>query len=152
MARRRPRLAVSFKETRSRTKQMFADGTRVDNILKRYATAGVDATVAPYLFGQQLAAAPFGVDQGRDYQQQLSAVTAVREYFEALPSRIRERFGNQPSRLVEFLGDERNREEAEKLGLVKPAEKPAGKPVDPPAKPVEPPAGAPVKAPGTMST
>lgn len=132
----RKRLAVSFKEVQSRTKQMFRDGTRIDNVLKRYGTAGVDSAMAPWLFAQGMASAPFGVDQGRDYHSQLSAVTSVRQYFEALPSKVRARFGNDPAQMLEFLGDEKNREEAEKLGLVKAPEK---APISPPVKPEEKP-------------
>lgn len=134
---KRKRLAVSFKEVQSRTKQMFRDGTRIDNVLKKYATAGVDSAMAPWLFAQGMATAPFGVDQGKDYHAQLSAVTAVRQYFESLPSRLRLRFGNDPGQFVAFVSDSRNREEAEKLGLVKAPEK---APISPPAKPAENPA------------
>lgn len=122
---------------------MFRDGTRIDNVLKRYATAGVDSAMAPWLFAQGMASAPFGVDQGKDYHAQLAAVTGVRQYFEALPSKVRARFGNDPSQMLEFLGDSRNREEAEKLGLVKAPEAPISPPVKPeekpPAKPEEKP-------------
>lgn len=139
----RKRLAVSFKESQSRTKQMFRDGTRIDNVLKRYATAGVDSAMAPWLFAQGMANAPFGVDQGKDYHAQLAAVTAVRQYFEALPSKVRARFGNDPSQMLEFLGDEKNREEAVKLGLVTAPEAPvppSAMPTEvPPVKPAAPP-------------
>lgn len=134
---KRKRLAVSFKEVQSRTKQMFRDGTRIDNVLKKYATAGVDSAMAPWLFAQGMATAPFGVDQGKDYHAQLSAVTAVRQYFESLPAKLRARFGNDPAQFVAFVSDDRNREEAEKLGLVKAPEKApisTGKPSEKPPK------------------
>lgn len=137
----RKRLVVSFKESESRTKQMFREGTRIDNVLKRYATAGVDSAMAPWLFAQNMANAPFGIDQGKDYHAQLSAVTKVRQYFEALPAKVRARFGNDPSQLLDFLGDDRNRDEAVKLGLVKAPEAPippSARPTEvPPAKPAE---------------
>lgn len=137
---KRKRLAVSFKEVQSRTKQMFRDGTRIDNVLKKYATAGVDSAMAPWLFAQGMATAPFGVDQGKDYHAQLSAVTSVRQYFESLPAKLRARFGNDPAQFVAFVSDDRNREEAEKLGLVKAPDKaPVSPPVKSPAKPEEKP-------------
>lgn len=129
--------AISFKQTVSLTKQAFRDGTRIDAVLKRYATVGVDAGRAPHLFQQSMAAAPFGVDQGRDYQAQLNAIVSVQQYFEALPSRVRARFENRPAHLVAFLADEANRKEAEELGLVeKPVE---ASPAVPPVAPVSPP-------------
>lgn len=136
--------SISFKGSQSRTKQAFRDGTRIDTILKRYATLGVDATIAPHLFQQNMARMPFGVDVGRDYHAQLNAVVAVREYFEALPSRVRARFGNDPGQLLSFLSDEGNRKEAEELGLVvkpdvppvvTPAPGGSGTPVTPPVPP-----------------
>lgn len=40
------------------------------------------------------------------------------EAFEALPSSIRNRFHNSPQELLDFVSDEKNRPEAEKLGLL----------------------------------
>lgn len=44
------------------------------------------------------------------------------ESFMALPSKIRDRFQNSPQMLLEFLSDDKNRPEAEKLGLLKKVE------------------------------
>lgn len=57
---------------------------------------------------------------------------AERQFME-LPAHIRKRFDNDPQKLVAFLSDERNREEAEELGLIEKTIKqivPAGKPVE----------------------
>ena len=59
-----------------------------------------------------------------DYRESLLMVNKARDMFMSLDSRIRERFSNDPGRLLEFLGDDKNREEALKLGLLKPVEPP----------------------------
>lgn len=53
-----------------------------------------------------------------DYQACLDSLNVAAAQFAALPSALRDRFGNDPSRLFEFLSDERNRSEAERLGLI----------------------------------
>lgn len=53
-----------------------------------------------------------------DYHTALNRVLAVQDEFEALPAQIRARFENDPAKLIEFLEDEKNRPEAENLGLV----------------------------------
>lgn len=136
--------AKSFKGTVSRTKQSFRDGTRIDVILKRYATLGVDATLAPALFEQGLARATFGVDLGKDYQQQLTAVTRVQQYFESLPSALRARFENSPAKFAQFVTDPANLEEGRKLGIFDPApEEPDVAPAAPKVAPAAPAPSAP---------
>lgn len=53
-----------------------------------------------------------------DYQSSLNAIIAAEEAFMAMPADVRTRFKNDPQMFLEFCHDERNREEAEKLGLV----------------------------------
>lgn len=61
-----------------------------------------------------------------------SAMNAIRESeatFMSLPADLRKRFNNDPHEFLKFTSDEKNRDEMEKLGLLKP------KPVEPePAK------------------
>lgn len=86
-----------------------------------------------------------------DYQTAMQAIKLADEAFYSLPAYLRSRFNNNPEEFVSFCSDEKNREEAIKLGLVKkkddqtvknvktPEEKerPAGEKVE---KPVTPPA------------
>lgn len=58
------------------------------------------------------------------YRDALLMVNKARDMFMSLDAFVRERFGNDPGRLLDFLSKEENREEAIKLGLVKPAESP----------------------------
>ena len=53
-----------------------------------------------------------------DYHTALNRVIAAQDEFEALPAQIRARFNNDPAELIEFLEDDKNRPEAETLGLV----------------------------------
>jgi len=53
-----------------------------------------------------------------DYQQSLDMIITAETAFMDLPSSLRERFENDPAKLVKFMSDERNFEEAIKLGLV----------------------------------
>lgn len=131
--------AKSFKGTISRTKQAFRDGTRIDVVLKRFSTLGVDATLAPSIFQQGLARATFGVDLGKDYQQQLTAVVRVQQYFESLPSALRARFDNSPAQFAQFVTDPANLEEGRKLGIFDPApEAPEVAPAAPKVAPAPP--------------
>lgn len=55
-----------------------------------------------------------------DYQSAMNAVIAMEDEFMALPAGIRSRFENNPELLLDFLSNEKNREEAIKLGLIDP--------------------------------
>lgn len=56
-----------------------------------------------------------------DYQSALNVIRAADEAFMKMPAEVRYRFNNDGQRFLEFVGDDRNRAEAEKLGLVLPA-------------------------------
>lgn len=53
------------------------------------------------------------------YRDALNMVNKARDMFMGLDAFVRERFGNDPGRLLDFLADDKNRDEAVKLGLVK---------------------------------
>jgi len=53
-----------------------------------------------------------------DYQSALDLVNQAESMFMSLPAKIRERFANNPAKMVKFLQDEKNRDEAERLGLI----------------------------------
>lgn len=54
-----------------------------------------------------------------DFRTMLNMVNKARDQFMALDAQVRKRFNNDPAQLLDFLGDEKNRDEAVKLGLVK---------------------------------
>lgn len=144
-ARKAPRVSLGFsgEKGRSRTKQSFASGTKVDAILKRYATLGPESAIAG-VFQQHVAQLPFGIaDTTYDYQAQLNVAIEVQNYFKALPSELRERFGHNPGTMINFMADPANREVCEELGLFE--KRPAPAPAKAPEKGPE---GTPPKAAG----
>lgn len=64
------------------------------------------------------------------YREALDSVKAAEQAFMMLPSSVRKHFRNDPGELLAFLGDDRNKEEAIKLGLIEPPEPQAPQPVD----------------------
>jgi len=57
-----------------------------------------------------------------DYQSALNAVIAMEDEFMALPANVRARFENDPEKLLDFMSNDKNRDEAIKLGLINPVE------------------------------
>lgn len=64
-----------------------------------------------------------------DYQAALDLIAKADDAFMQLPAKIRDRFSNNPQEIFDFLNDEKNRDEAVKLGLIEP--KPEVSPTDP---------------------
>lgn len=60
-----------------------------------------------------------------DYHSAMNLVLAARDEFLRVPAEVRARFDNDPSRFMSFLDDPANRDEAQMLGLLKPAPVPA---------------------------
>lgn len=114
----------------SLTRQEFQEEADINNIIDQYETHGILPDTRPEgAFGD------FTDPVLSNYQEAQNIVVGARELFERLPARIRERFHNDAASLIDFVQDPDNREEAIKLGIVKPPEPP---PVAPP--PAEPPA------------
>lgn len=103
--------------TPSRTVPDFKDDCDTNVILSRYVNTGVLTHTNP--------AQPMYGDFSevpQDYGEALRLIESSKEKFDALPSDVREKFDSNPYNLIKFLGDEKNRDEAVKLGLVKPPE------------------------------
>lgn len=116
--RQNGRKAISFHAAPSMTKQSFRDSTKVDRILKQYATKGVDANNVGLFQNNVATSAKFGVaDMARDYQMQLNRVVAVKTYFESLPSRLRDFFRHEPSNMLEYMADPKNKDKCIEMGL-----------------------------------
>lgn len=54
------------------------------------------------------------------YRNSQDLINEINSSFDGLSSEVRAKFKNDPGELLEFLGNEKNREEAVRLGLVKP--------------------------------
>lgn len=59
-----------------------------------------------------------------DFQSAANAIALAHEAFDEMPADVRSRFQNDPALFVDFCSDDRNRAEAERLGLVPVATRP----------------------------
>lgn len=99
--------------TNGRTKQSFKDECDINTIIKRFLKTGV-------LDFQAKNEPRYGDCSGIEYQAAQNTVAAAKSLFNELPAALRARFENEPAKFLDFVNDDRNREEATKLGLLKP--------------------------------
>jgi phage internal scaffolding protein len=96
----------------SRTKQEFKDECDINNIVKRYKKTGV---ITHYkntngVYGD--------FSNPVDYQTALNSIMEANDMFMELNAELRKKFDNDPKKLIEFINDEKNRDEAIKLGII----------------------------------
>lgn len=104
---------IDFDPEEGLTKQSFKDECDINNIMTRFNATGVVShvsSIAPE-YGDFMSAG--------DFQSSLNTVIEAQAMFDALPAVLRDRFANDPKQLLAFIADDKNREEAIKLGLVK---------------------------------
>lgn len=97
----------------SLTKQSEKDVCDINRIVSKYARTGVFDHVS------NRQAFYSDVSDFSDYQSSLHKVMKATDAFNSLSSDVRGRFDNDPGKLVDFLSDEKNRDEAVKLGFIK---------------------------------
>jgi len=97
-----------------RTKQAFKDECDINTILKRFLRTGV-------LDFTNKREAQYGDTTGLEFNQAMQTVAQAKSLFADLPAGLRARFKNDPAEFLDFVQDDRNMEEARKLGLLKPA-------------------------------
>jgi len=97
----------------SLTQQQFKTECDINNIMRRFAQTG-EITHLNRRRGsfQDLS------EIGESYQEMLSTVKMAQDAFMELDPKIRDRFKNDPGNLLAFISDEKNKEEAIKLGLI----------------------------------
>lgn len=101
----------------SLTQQHFKDDADINVILDRFGQG--------HEIPKNYRSPQYGDFEGvDDYQTALNAVREAAEAFLELPALVRERFGNDPQQLIDFVGDDKNRDEAVKLGLLEPGDHP----------------------------
>lgn len=107
-------VSVSLSCGPGRTKQSFVEECDVNNIMRRYER-GQEIThvnpAQPRYFDAS--------DTPADYLQACLVVRQAEGAFAQLPAAVRDRFANDPARLLSFLSDPGNRDEAQKLGLLR---------------------------------
>lgn len=112
---------------KSRTKQSFRDAADMNKIIARFKKTGVFENVT------QSIGSFADVSSVKSYQEACNTVLTAENAFNQLPSGVRKRFGNDPSQMLDFVTQDNNRDEAEKLGLLKAPEKKSSPPgTDPP--------------------
>lgn len=95
----------------SLAQQQFKDDVDINVLLERFKVTGV--------MPQSVVLPQYGDFVGiNDYRSALDAVRRAKDSFMDLPANVRARFDNDPQKLLEFVSDEKNRDEAERLGLV----------------------------------
>lgn len=99
-------------EEETLTQQHFAAECDFNNVMEKWRTSG--------LLTHENTKTPVYADttNALDYQSSLDLIRSSQEMFDDLPARIRDRFDNDPAKLLAFVSDEKNRDEAIKLGLI----------------------------------
>ena len=95
----------------SLAQQHQKDESDINTIVRRFGLTGeLPSGVRVPEYGDFTAAS--------DYHTSLNAVLAANQAFASLPADIRTRFNNDPGAFVDFCSDDKNRDEAKKLGLI----------------------------------
>lgn len=121
----------------SKTKQNQKEESDINNIVRKFGLTGqLPSNVKMPQYGD--------FTEVTDYQSALNQVISAQTAFMAMPAEIRKRFHHDPQELLEFVSDERNRQEAEKMGIVikREVEVKTGETVTPEAKPKGEPAAS----------
>lgn len=92
------------------TQQQFKEEVDINTIIKRFGLTGE--------LPENLAMPQSGDFTGiSDFHTAMNLVRASQEEFMRVPAEIRARFNNDPGRFIEFVEDDKNYDEAIKLGL-----------------------------------
>lgn len=100
-----------------RTKQAHKMECDINTILARYKRTGV-------IDFQEKHEPQYGDVTALEFQEAQFVISHAKGLFAAMPAHLRARFENDPGKFLAFVNDERNRNEAQDLGLLKPV-KPA---------------------------
>lgn len=108
---REPREFALRCEDPSLARQSFKEECDINTIVKRFGLSGE--------LPKGVRMPSYGDFTGiYDYASAMNAIVAARESFDTMPANVRARFNNEPADFVAFCSDDRNRDEAVKLGLV----------------------------------
>lgn len=108
---------IAIDPDESVVQQQFAEEVDINTIVRRFGLTGE----LPNGINMPVSGDFTGVT---DFHTAMNLIRQSEAAFAELPGEVREKFGNDPARVISFLDDEKNREEAIRLGLVaKPVEK-----------------------------
>lgn len=108
---------IDFTDDPGLTEQAHAKECDINHKITMYAKGkaiGVSATPGVYM----------EVPEGFDFQSSMDTAVKLREQFESHSMEVRKRFHNNIQEMIEFLGEEKNQDEAIRLGLVEPPKEP----------------------------
>lgn len=108
------RTGLSCPPEEDMTQQQFAEEADINTIVRKFGITGK----LPENFNM-----PVFVDVSDvpgDFHAAMLTVETQREAFMQIPAETRARFANDPQNLLNFLADDKNRDEAIKLGLIQP--------------------------------
>lgn len=97
------------------TKQAHRDECDINNILKQYRATGVIRHISAKAQQGQYMDLP----DPMEFQDALHIVMQSEDAFASLPSTVRSRFHNDPGEFLQFISNPANRDEAQRLGLLK---------------------------------
>lgn len=106
------------KQDESMTVQSEKDSTDINVIMSKYGATGQ----LPRVKTAEPQEGDFSAIT--DYRDALDTVRLAQDHFSAMPAHLRKRFGNNPALFLDFINDEKNHEEARKLGLTNPVREP----------------------------
>ena len=104
--------ALDFDGDPGYTKQEFKEECDINVIMSKYTKFGVMPPIQEGQWGD--------FTNVPDLLEAQQIVQRAAEDFSELSSAVRERFSNDPVKLMSFLSDDKNRDEAIKLGLIAP--------------------------------
>lgn len=128
----RPPRRRSVQSPENRTQQHMRNECNINSIMERYQKTGIltdplrTTNRKPMFDGVH--------NQNATYHDMCNDVLTIQENFSRIPARIRKRFGNDPDEMMAFLSDEKNRPEAEAMGLIDPLPKNPNKQAPEPKK------------------
>lgn len=97
----------------SLTQQQFKEETDINTIVERFGLTGeLPKDLKVPQSGDFLDVV--------DFHSAMNIVRKAEESFMEMPADVRDRFGNDPGKFLAFVHDDKNREEAKKLGILVP--------------------------------
>lgn len=118
LMKRRPGRLISPPSHSHLTQQQYKDECNPNVVIQKYNRTGE--------LGRIRSTQPIYVDcTAFNFEEARERVARIEETFMEMPAMVRRRFNHDPKNLLAFLEDPKNREEAERLGLVEKKAPPA---------------------------